>query len=68
MFCANFKTRSGHAGLPIDRATLLEGLRLNGYHGAKAINAVNNLSRGIPVIIGECVVQKLVREFPDARF
>lgn len=57
MYLAKFRTQRGPASLPIDRATVLEGMRLNGFNPMAAVQAMNNMNRGIPVIIGECSIE-----------
>ncbi|NDV20852.1 hypothetical protein GO013_15685 [Pseudodesulfovibrio sp. JC047] len=64
MFLARFQTKTGPAALPIDRATVVEGMRLNDFNGDRTVKAINNLSRGIPVIVGECVIEKINRKSP----
>ncbi|MBI9080862.1 MAG: hypothetical protein JEY79_14125 [Pseudodesulfovibrio sp.] len=64
MFLAKFNTSKGPASLPIDKATVLEGLRLNGFNGGHTVQAINNLSRGIPVIVGECIIERVRRNTP----
>jgi hypothetical protein len=61
MFLARFRIGKGAASLPIDRASLVEGMRINGFDVEKSIRAMNNLSRGIPVIVGECVIERINR-------
>lgn len=64
MYLAKFRTTSGSVSLPIDRATVLEGFRLHGYTGPHAVRAMNNLSRGVPVIVGECAVERVAPKSP----
>ena len=64
MFLARFNTTTGFASLPIDRATLLEGMLLNGFKAESTVRAIKNLSRGIPIIVGECVIEKIKRSNP----
>lgn len=58
MFIARFKMNSGMVSLPIDRKTLLEGFKMHGFKGKKAIQATNDLSRGIPIILGRCTIKQ----------
>lgn len=58
MFIAQFKTTKGPATLPISRDMVLEGMVQNGFSGPQTVQAMNNISRGVPVIIGNCTVAR----------
>jgi len=57
-FLARFRTQQGLRGVPLSRGMVLEGFQRLGLRPDIGLRAMNNLHRGLPVLVGGCVLTR----------
>ncbi len=58
MILAHFRHGRGLASLPMTMDMLLQGFDQAGFSLGARLRALNNLNRGLGVIVGPCLVKK----------